>query len=48
MGFYSLIFLTDTVGLAASLASSAILIGKFRDAVTDPMMGFLFDHTRSR
>ena len=48
MGFYSLIYLTDTVGLAASLAGIAILIGKFWDAVTDPMMGFLSDRTRSR
>ena len=48
MGFYSLIYLTDTVGLAASLAGIAILIGKFWDAVTDPMVGFLSDRTRSR
>lgn len=48
MGFYSLIYLTDTVGLAAALAGAAILIGKFWDAVTDPMMGFISDRTRSR
>ena len=46
MGFYSLIYLTDTVGLAASLAGIAILIGKFWDAVTDPMVGYLSDRTR--
>ncbi len=48
MGFYSLIYLTDTAGLAAGLAGAAILIGKLWDAVTDPMMGFLSDRTRSR
>lgn len=48
MGFYSLIYLTDTVGLAASLAGIAILIGKFWDAVTDPTMGYISDRTRSR
>ena len=48
MGFYSLIYLTDTVGLGASLAGIAILIGKFWDAVTDPMMGYISDRTRSR
>ena len=48
MGFYSLVYLTDTVGLAAALAGAAILIGKFWDAVTDPMAGFLSDRTRSR
>ena len=48
MGFYSLIYLTDTVGIAASLAGAAILIGKIWDAVTDPTMGFISDRTRSR
>jgi glycoside/pentoside/hexuronide:cation symporter, GPH family len=48
MGFYSLIYLTDTVGVAAALAGAAILVGKFWDAVTDPMMGFISDRTRSR
>ena len=48
MGFYSLIYLTDTVGVSAALAGIAILIGKFWDAVTDPLVGFLSDRTRSR
>ncbi len=48
MGFYSLIYLTDTVGVSAALAGIAILIGKFWDAVTDPMMGYISDRTRSR
>ena len=48
MGFYSLIYLTDTVGIAAALAGAAILAGKFWDAITDPMMGFISDRTRSR
>jgi len=48
MGFYSLIYLTDTVGIAAGLAGTAILVGKFWDAFTDPMMGFISDRTRSR
>lgn len=48
MGFWSLNYLTDTVGLAAGLAGLAVAIGKFWDAVTDPMMGFLSDRTRTR
>ena len=48
MGFYSLIYLTDTVGIASALAGAAILIGKFWDAVTDPTMGYISDRTRSR
>jgi len=48
MGFWSLNYLTDTVGLAAGLAGFAVMIGKLWDAVTDPMMGFISDRTRSR
>lgn len=48
MGFWSLIYLTDTVGLAAGLAGFAIMVGKLWDAVTDPVMGFVSDRTRSR
>lgn len=48
MGFYTLNYLTDTVGIAAVLAGAAVLIGKIWDAVTDPMMGFISDRTRSR
>ncbi len=43
-----LFFLTDVVGLAPSLAGLIVLIGKFWDAVTDPLMGFISDNMRSR
>jgi GPH family glycoside/pentoside/hexuronide:cation symporter len=48
MSFWALKYLTDTVGIAASLAGSAVMAGKIWDAVTDPMMGFLSDRTLSR
>ncbi len=48
MGFWTLNFLTDTVGLAAAAAGAAVMVGKLWDAVTDPMMGFISDRTRSR
>ncbi|MFH1880645.1 MAG: glycoside-pentoside-hexuronide (GPH):cation symporter [Bacillota bacterium] len=48
MGFYTLFYLTDVVGISSALAGAAILLGKFWDAVTDPMMGFISDRTRSR
>ncbi len=48
MGFWTLNYLTDTVGIAAAAAGFAIMIGKIWDAVTDPMMGFLSDRTRTR
>ena len=48
MGFWLLNFVTDTLGLAASLAGVALLIGRAWDAVTDPLMGALSDRTVSR
>src|SRR5512145_3024310 len=48
MGFWSLYYLTDTVGIPAAAAGFAVMIGKIWDAATDPMMGFLSDRTRSR
>ena len=48
MGFYTLYYLTDVVGIASALAGAAILLGKVWDAVTDPMVGFISDRTRSR
>jgi GPH family glycoside/pentoside/hexuronide:cation symporter len=48
MGFWSLKYLTDTVGLAAALAGSAVMAGKVWDAVTDPVMGYISDRTRTR
>ncbi|GAB1432005.1 MFS transporter [Spirochaetota bacterium] len=48
MGFWSLNYLTDVVGLTAAAAGLAVMIGKLWDAVTDPMVGFLSDRTRSK
>lgn len=48
MGFWSLFYLTDVVGVPAAAAGFAILIGKIWDAVTDPLMGFVSDRTRTR
>ncbi|MCX7788172.1 MAG: MFS transporter [Spirochaetes bacterium] len=48
MGFYLLYYLTDTVGLPAHLAGTALMIGKIWDAVTDPIVGNLSDRTRTR
>lgn len=48
VGFWLLIYLTDVAGLSAFLAGVAIMIGRAWDAVTDPVMGWVTDHTRSR
>lgn len=48
MGFWSLNYLTDTVALPAAAAGAAVMVGKLWDAVTDPMMGYISDRTRTR
>lgn len=41
-------YLTDFVGLAAGLAGLLISLSKIYDALTDPLMGWVSDRTRSR
>ena len=48
MGFWSLTYLTDTVYLAPALAGIAVMVAKLWDAVTDPLVGYLSDNTRTR
>ncbi len=48
MGFYLLFYLTDTVGMRAGLAGTALMIGKAWDAITDPAVGYLSDRTSTR
>jgi GPH family glycoside/pentoside/hexuronide:cation symporter len=47
MGFWSLKYLTDVVGIAAAWAGMAVMAGKVWDAVTDPAMGYISDRTLS-
>lgn len=41
-------FYTDYVGLSAGLVSWSLLFARMSDAVTDPVMGWLSDHTNTR
>ena len=45
---YLPIFYTDTLLLGTHLLSLVFLVGRFWDAVTDPIMGHISDKTRSR
>ncbi len=47
-GMLLLRYLTDYVGLAAGLAGALIAASKLYDALTDPLMGWISDNTRSR
>lgn len=48
IGFYLLSYLTDSFGLAAGAAGTAVAIGRVWDAITDPAVGYLSDRTRTR
>ena len=48
MSLWFLYYLTDVAGLGAFLAGIAITVGRLWDAVTDPIMGWITDHTKSR
>ncbi len=41
-------FYTDYVGLSAGLVAWSLLLARMFDAVTDPVMGWLSDHTNTR
>jgi GPH family glycoside/pentoside/hexuronide:cation symporter/oligogalacturonide transporter len=48
IGVLYLIFLTDVIGINPALAGTAILISKFWDAISDPLMGVISDNTRTK
>lgn len=41
-------YLTTYVGLSAGLAGVVVLVGKIWDAISDPVMGIISDHTRTK
>jgi GPH family glycoside/pentoside/hexuronide:cation symporter len=48
IGLYLLFYYADIIGLSPAYVSLAIMIGNIWDAVTDPLMGFISDHTHTR
>jgi len=48
MILFQLNFYTDTLGLAAGIAGTLLLVGRFWDAFFDPMMGTIADRTNTR
>ena len=45
---FAMLYYTDALGLRPTLAGIAMSLSIFWDAVTDPVMGHISDHTRSR
>ncbi|KGG11953.1 MULTISPECIES: MFS transporter [Prochlorococcus] len=48
LGFYLFPFFTGVAGLPAFIAGSLLMVIKIWDAVNDPLIGWLSDHTNSR
>jgi GPH family glycoside/pentoside/hexuronide:cation symporter len=48
IAFFQLFFLTTVAGLRPGAAGTILLVAKIWDAFTDPVMGWISDHTRSR
>ncbi|HET7237477.1 MAG TPA: MFS transporter [Terrimicrobiaceae bacterium] len=45
--FFQLVFLTDVAGMDPGLAGSILLLARIWDAVNDPLIGWLSDHTKT-
>jgi GPH family glycoside/pentoside/hexuronide:cation symporter len=45
---YLIFFFTDVFGIAAGTAGMIMFYSKIWDSVSDPMMGYISDHTKSR
>ena len=48
VGFWILIFYTDTFGISAAAAGTIMLIARFWDMISDPIMGVIADRTNTR
>ena len=48
VGFWILIFYTDTFGISAAAAGTIMLIARFWDMANDPLMGIIADRTKTR
>jgi glycoside/pentoside/hexuronide:cation symporter, GPH family len=48
VGFWILIFYTDTFGISAAAAGTIMLIARFWDMLSDPLMGVIADRTKTR
>ncbi len=48
LGFYLFPFFTGTAGLPAFIAGSLLMVIKVWDAINDPLIGWLSDHTKTR
>lgn len=48
MVVFQLVFYTDTFGISAKVAGTLLVVVRFWDAIFDPIMGIVADHTNTR
>lgn len=48
VGFWILIFYTDTFGISVAAAGTIMLIARFWDMISDPIMGVIADRTNTK
>src|SRR5215469_13284705 len=48
MVMFQLVFYTDTFGITAGEAGTLLFVARFWDAIFDPIMGIVADHTNTR
>jgi glycoside/pentoside/hexuronide:cation symporter, GPH family len=48
VAIFLMYYFTDVFGISATAAGSIFLLSKFWDAITDPTMGYIADHTNTR
>ena len=48
LGTYLFLFFTCAAGIPAFIAGSLLMVSKLWDAINDPLIGWMSDHTRSR
>ena len=48
VGFWILIFYTDTFGISPAAAGTIMLIARFWDMISDPLMGIIADRTQTK
>ena len=48
IGFYLAFFYTDVFGISVGHVAGLFLVARVWDAVNDPLMGYIADHTKTR
>lgn len=48
VGAFLMLYLTDTLGIAAGFVGTLFFVARMWDAVNDPVMGMIMDNTKTK